>query len=232
MENQNDVFVVLLRLKSYLISLIDSPDEANESLEYSEEYLSRKFPGMSLMLLDMLKQNEIYSDSQIVFDPGIQEKFKIIAQGDVTKIELDEILNKYNIEGKDLLLKEEWNKSIKLNREEMIRQIVSILLKTANEWVNRKDLEENIDDISLLIEEDVLRAEELDKLNSISNATGLSFSKLSTLTLIYIKFFTDYLFEYGGDISLKNFQNKLTKISTNIDAKYEKLFDKNGLNNK
>ena len=229
MENKNDVFVILLRLKSYLISLIDTPDDCDESLEYSKEYLSRKFPEMSLMLLDMLQENEIYSDCQIVFDPDIQDKFKKIAQGETTKIELDEILYKYNIESKDLLLSNEWNKTVKTNREEMIRQIVSILLKTANEWVNRKDLEENIDDISLLIEEDVLRAEEVDKLNSISNETGLSFSKLSTLTLIYIKFFTDYLFDHGGDVSLKNFQQKLWKISKNIDTKYKNLLNRNGL---
>ncbi len=232
MANDEDLLITLLRLKSYLLSLIDSPSEGNDSLEYSEEYLLRKFPEQKEKIILMLKQNEIYSDAQIVFDNNIQNKFQNLVKNDFDDKNLDEILSRFGINAGRLLQLTEWSTDFKEEREKHLKQLVSILIKLANEWVSRKGIEESFDDYSTLAEEEVIRPEELEQLYSLDYETGLSFSKLSTLTLIYLKLFVDYLFEHGGNISLKNFQEKLLRISNNIDVKYKNLFDQSGLTDK
>ena len=229
MSEDNDLLMVLLRMKSFLISLVDTPDDFSAGLTLSEEYLERKFPEQKESILEILENNGISSDSEIVFDQSMMSKFKDISDNQKKSYSLDSILELSQIDRNDVDLNNETIAEMKSSREAQIKQIISLLMKIANEWINRQGIEEKIDDFSKLDEEEMLRPYEEEKLENLSIDTNISFSKLSTLSLIYIKMFTDYLFEHGGNISLKNFLEKQDKIKNNIEGKYKKLFEDHGL---
>ena len=52
MENEKfNLLFTLLRLKSYLISLIDDPDNCGDTFQFTEEYLSRIYPEKSTEII-------------------------------------------------------------------------------------------------------------------------------------------------------------------------------------
>ena len=78
---QFDMFIILLKLKSYLISLIDDPSLSIQVLSTQKNTLLRKYPERKEEVIQLLKENKIESDGQIAFDENIQHKFKEIVIG-------------------------------------------------------------------------------------------------------------------------------------------------------
>lgn len=95
---QFDLFLILLKLKSYLISLIDNPDFNSESLKLTEEFLDRKYPELTSQVLEMFEEYDIHDDSEIAFNEKIHLKFKEMVKSKAGSLKLDFILEKYNIQ--------------------------------------------------------------------------------------------------------------------------------------
>ena len=73
-----DLFVKLVKLKSYLVSMIDNYNDSPESLYHTEEFLDLRYPEEKDEIIALLKENNIFSDREIVFDTQIHMKFKSI----------------------------------------------------------------------------------------------------------------------------------------------------------
>ena len=78
-KDKENLFLILLKLKSYLVSMIDEPADNYSNLKLAEEYLELKFPEKKNKIIRLLEDNNIYSDSEIAFDEKIITKFRTIA---------------------------------------------------------------------------------------------------------------------------------------------------------
>ena len=85
---KNNLFLTLLKLKSYLVSMIDDPAGHYGNLKMAEQYLDIKFPDRKNEIINLLEDNNIYSDSEIAFDEKIIFKFRAIAHNTRTKSDL------------------------------------------------------------------------------------------------------------------------------------------------
>jgi len=226
MSKENfDLFLTLIKLKSYLISLVDQPEDCYKNFNITEEYLNRRCPDKREDIINLLKSNKINSDCDIAFDENIHEKFKEITTAENNVVDLPTLLDKLEIEAKNLFKDE----ILKSEREEKIKEILKVLFHLAQNWVARKEIESDVEDYSILEEEDVIRPEEEKKLSNLDTYNSISFNNISTLSKKYIELLTEYYFKYGGDISLVDFVNYLTNIRKVITKKYLDLFKKHGL---
>ncbi|MCX6170468.1 MAG: hypothetical protein NTX65_14070 [Ignavibacteriales bacterium] len=228
-SEQFELFVILLKLKSYLISLLDDPSLDYNSFDYTEEYLLRKYPDRKEEVLGMLMANKIESDAQIAFSENIQQKFKEIVIGLDSPHKLSEILDKFQIEAINDTLREKTLDDIKLNREQKLKEIVSVLLQLARIWTRRNEIENNIEDFSLLDEEEVIRPEELEELGQLDFETSVSYNTISKLTEIYLEQLAEYYFRFGGDISLVKLLDSVDEFKRLVSNKYRDLFNEHGL---
>lgn len=226
---QFDMFIILLKLKSYLISLIDDPSLEYTSFEYTEEYLLRKYPERKEEVIQLLKENKIESDGQIAFDENIQHKFKEIVIGPDSPQKLSEILDKFQIAAISDTLKEKILDGIKHSRQQKLKEIVSVLLQLARIWTKRNEIENSIEDFSLLDEEDLIRPEELRELGQLDHATSVSYKTISKLSEIYLEQLADYYFKFGGDVSLVQFIDSIEEFKRIVSLKYRDLFNEHGL---
>lgn len=219
-----DLFLVLIKLKSYLISLIDEPEACYNTLDLTNEYLDRRCPAQKDFVVHLLLENNIKTDLDIVFDETIHEKFRQIAHSN-QQINLLTLLKELEIESQDL------NKENNLRdeRENRLKKIIQILFKLARIWNARKEIEENVEDYSILQEEDVLRPEEELHLVNLDKVTSISYETISVLTRKYIELLVDYYFVHGGDLSLKRFLKDIEQIKELVDSKYTELFKSSGL---
>ena len=226
---QFDMFIILLKLKSYLISLIDDPSLEYTGFEYTEEYLLRKYPERKEEVIQLLKENKIESDGQIAFDENIQHKFKEIVIGPDSPQKLSEILDKFQIAAISDTLKEKILDGIKHSRQQKLKEIVSVLLQLARIWTKRNEIENSIEDFSLLDEEDLIRPEELRELGQLDHATSVSYKTISKLSEIYLEQLADYYFKFGGDVSLVQFIDSIEEFKRIVSLKYRDLFNEHGL---
>lgn len=222
-----DLFLVLIKLKSYLISLIDEPEECYNNLNLTREYFDRRYPEKKDFIIDLLEQNNIHSDCDIVFDEQVHEKFKNIVYGN-NQVDLLSLLNKFEIDSGNL----NDNANLRSERDEKLKQIIKLLFKLTKIWNSRKELEENVEDYAVLLEEEVLRPEEELHLINLDKITSISFETITVLTKRYIELYVDYYFSYGGDVSLKRFVNEIHLIKKLVTKKYYDLYKKNGLEEK
>lgn len=222
-NEQFELFIILLKLKSYLISLLDAPSLDYESFEYSEEFLLRKYPERKEEVLELLRANNIENDSQIAFNENIQQKFKEIVIGLESSNKLSDILNRFQIASISESLKEITLDDIKQNREQKLKEIVSILLQLARIWTKRDEIENNIEDFSLLDEEDLIRPEELTELDLLDHETSVSYKTISKLTQIYLEQLAEYYFKFGGDVSLMKLIEDLDEFKQIVSLKYKNL---------
>ena len=226
---QYDLFIILLKMKSYLISLIDDPSLEYIGFQYSEEYLLRKYPERKEEILELLKANKIENDAQIAFNENIQQKFKEIVIGMESSHKLSEILDKYQIESINDTLKEKTLDDIKQSREQKLKEIVSLLLQLARIWTKRSEIENNIENYSLLDEEDLIRPEELTELDQLDHETSVSYGTISKLTEIYLEQLAEYYFKYGGNVSLVRLIDSLDGFKQIVSSKYKNLLREHGL---
>ena len=228
-SEQFELFVILLKLKSYLVSLMDDPSLDYNSFDYTEEYLQRKYPDRKEEVLELLITNKIENDAQIAFNENIQHKFKEMVVGQDSPHKLSEILDKFQIAAINDTLREKTLDDIKLSREQKLKEIVSVLLQLARIWTRRNEIENNIEDFSLLDEEEVIRPEELEELGQLDFETSVSYKTISKLTEIYLEQLADYYFKFGGDISLVKLLDSVDEFKRMVSSKYRDLFNEHGL---
>lgn len=229
-NEQFDLFLILLKLKSYLISLIDHPSAAADSLEYTEEFLERKFPDKKDEVIELLYSFNIKNDAEIAFDEKIHHKFKEMVKGKERAYQLSSILEKLNIDSIQETIKDKTIEEIKLARDEKLKGIVSLLLQLARIWAKRSEIEGEFDNISFLDEEELIRPEEEELLNKLDKDTSASFNSISRITQLYLEELIEYYFKFGGDVSLSKFINELEELKGVVKTKYKELFKQSGLN--
>ena len=228
-SEQFDLFIILLKLKSYLVSLMDDPTNSPENFDYTEEFLLRKYPEHKDEIIELLTSNNILNDAQIAFTENIQQKFREIVLGSEPSEKLSNILDKYQIMSIKESLNDKTLDDLKLLREQKLREIISVLLQLARVWSQRSAIENTIEDFSVLDEEDLIRPEELDKLYKLDYVTSNSFEAISKLTNIYLEQLIEYYFKFGGDVSLVQFISILDEFKQVVLKKYKNLFKEHGL---
>ncbi len=226
---KSNLFLTLLKLKSYLASMIDERSDNYNNFNFTEEYLDRKLPDKKDEIISLLEDNGIYSDIEIAFDEKILFKFRAIAEKTKANISLLNLLNKLEIEAKDSVVKEEARTNFITDREKKLGEILDLLFQLATNWAMLKELEDKVDDYSILDEEEVIRPEEERNLSTLDGNTSRAFDIISELTKKYIQMLTDYYFTFGGDIALKKFVNELGNTRNLVAKKYFELFKKYGL---
>ncbi len=227
--DEKNLFFTLLKLKSYLVSLIDEPSDKYYNFNLSEEYLDRKMPERRDQILDLLESNGIYSDSDIVFNDKIILQFRKIANSKENKINLGKFLNKLDIDSKDINEMLKGRSESIVERETKLNQLLETLFQLATNWAVLKELEDKVDDYSMLNDEELIRPEEEKNLDVLDESALKFFTIISELTRKYINQLSDYYFDYGGDIALKDFVGDLQKTKDKVQRKYIELFNKNGL---
>ncbi len=228
MGNDNfNLFYVLLKLKSYLVSMLDSPENCYDSFYYTEEYLDRKLPERKDEILYILNQNGITNDCDIAFNEKIIVRFREMAKAEEAHTDLSRMLNDLEIQARDLDFKNK--EKYKSEREKLLHVVLETLLQLATNWSMHEALEEKIDDYAVLDEEEVLRPDEERNLSLLDSSNSLSYSTISGLTKKYLELLINYFFKFGGDLSLKIFVDDLDVIRKKIDTNYDELFKNNGL---
>ncbi len=226
---KSNLFLTLLKLKSYLASMIDERSDSYNNFNFTEEYLNRKLPGKKDEIISLLEDNGIYSDVEIAFDEKILFKFRAIAEKTKANISLLNLLNKLEIEAKDSVVKEEARSNFITGREKKLGEILDLLFQLATNWAMLKELEDKVDDYSILDEEEVIRPDEERSLSALDGNTSRAFDIISEFTKKYIQMLTDYYFTFGGDIALKKFVDELEDTRNLVSKKYYDLFKKYGL---
>jgi hypothetical protein len=224
MSNDNvDLFLKLVKLKYYLVSMIDNYEEIPESLFYAEEFLDLRFPDDKEEIITLLKENGILSDREIVSDTHIHMKFKNIAERIPKGKSLESIFEQVGISSDEFESIEAFVSKYKNQREEGLKNIVDILLQLARLWVNHLEIENSVDDLLALHEEEVMRPEEDVIMDNADKRSESSLIKLTSLTNRYLELLSDYYFNYGGDIQLNTFLFDLDKFVKKVEGKYEQL---------
>ncbi len=227
-----DLFFILLKLRSYLVSLLNSPEECDDSFTYTEEFFDRRYPEFKEEVIELLVSNNINNDMDIAFNEKIVFRFKDMVSDSEEHTDLAGLLKKFEIEAHSI---EKENKQ-KLNyineREQELNKVVEILFQLATNWAVHRELESRVDDYSTLSDEDLIRPEEEASFDTLDKNTYMSFDKISKLTEKYIHILTDYYFKYGGDLTLIEFVEELDRIKASVFRKYSELFRKHGLGEK
>jgi predicted AAA+ superfamily ATPase len=208
--------------------MLETVEEGSKSLELTEEFLERRFPDLKEEILDILISHGITTDAEIAFDQRMHLKFKDISDELDGRQTLEKLLKEFEIIiGADK--NEKVLDSIKLEREEKLKIVVSHLLKLAKVWTIHNQIEAEVDDFSKLTDEELIRPDEEKKLELLTEKTAESFTLISSLTHQYLELFAEYYFNYGGDIPLDNFLKELEELKEFTAGKYRDLFIKHGL---
>lgn len=229
-SDKKDLFFILLRLKSYLISLIDNAENYDNEFKFTEEFLERCFPEEKNEIINLLENNKIFGDCDIVFNDKIHLVFKKIALQNNSKLDLESILHKFDINSEELIGSQKEIEDYIAERENNLKLILETLFNLAKEWAAHKEIESNVDNYSILNDEDVIRPDEEIRLDNLDVNASISFEKISRITEKYLDSFADYYFKYGGNISLEKFTNYLEDFKKSINQKYSTLLKNNGLN--
>lgn len=229
MEN-NQIFIVLVRLKSYLMSIIDNREDGmDDPLHYTKEYLERKYQDEMFDILEVITANGISSDLQIAFDEDIHVKFQELIEDMNPQVDLISLLENLKINAEEFQQREKHLDEMKNKRAEDLKRIITIIFQMAKFWTRHQKIEDDVEDYSRLEDEDMIRPEEEKKLLYIDKTAFLSFDNIAQLTKIYLELLTEYYFNYGGNINLEKFLKELDGIKTEVEEKYNSLLKKFGL---
>lgn len=232
MPEKTDLFYILLKLRSYLVSLINSPEECDDTFTFTEEFLDRRYPEMKEIIMDLLLANGINSDYDIAFNEKIVFKFKDMIAETEKRTDISVLLKKYDIDAISLERDRKKLESFQNKRERELNKVIENLFQLAANWAVHRELENKVDDYSTLSEEDLIRPEEEKSFDTLGKNTDASFDKISKLTEKYIHLLTDYYFRYGGDLTLIEFAEELEKIKVSVFKKYADLLKKHGFEGK
>ncbi len=227
---KNQIFIILVRLKSYLMSVIDSKEEELEDqLFYTKEYLERKYPEEIIEILDVLTSHGIYSDMQITFDEDIHVKFQQLVDEVNPQVNLSSMLENLKISAEELQSRERHLDEIKNKRADDLKRIITIIFQMAKFWTRHQQIEDDVENYSRLEDEEMIRPEEEKKLFHLDKTAFLSFDNIAQLTKIYLELLTDYYFDHGGNINLEKFLKEIDAIKTEVEDKYTTLLKKFGV---
>lgn len=229
---RSDIFIILLKLKSYLVSMIDIPENSSAGFYFTEEFLTSRFPEWKTEVMNLLRKNKIDNDSEIAFDHHIHHKFKDIVDKAYPGMDLGTILKKYEIEKTSIDKIDNYLISYRSRREKKLHSIVAALIELTKLWSEHFELQRSVDDYSTLNEEEVLRPAEEYQFSKLDEKILQSFNSINLKLDEFMKLFTGYLFSYGGDFELKNLMENLDNIKSSVNESYNSLFQRHGLNDK
>lgn len=226
-----DLFIFLLKLKSFLVGIIDSPEDCETDFQFTEEFLERKFPERKDEIIEMLRSNNIGGDYDIVFNEKIHFKFREITRADEKNINLESVLDKLEIKTHHLVSDANIISNYQKLREEKLNSILTLLFELAKSWAEHREIENQFDNYAILDEEEMIRPEEEKKLLTLDKRTLSSFRLISSNSEKYIDQMIDYYFNYGGNQNLNEFVEDIKKLGEVLRNKYVELFRKNGFDN-
>ncbi|HED08485.1 MAG TPA: hypothetical protein ENI57_10255 [Ignavibacteria bacterium] len=226
---QSEILITLVKLRYYLISLIESPEECYDNFNISEEFFERRNINNGQELIERLQDNGISNDCDIAFNKDIHNIFKIVAKDFSSNPDLKSILEEFEIEVNEAHIKEDNISKFRREREEKLNVIINILFKLAKNWSMHHEIEDSIDDFNVLDDVELLRPDEEKQLDVLGDNSVYSFDIISKQTEKYIELLSDYYFKYGGDLILASFVNDISNLKSEVAKKYSNLSKKNGL---
>ncbi|MCH7974332.1 MAG: hypothetical protein IIA48_03055 [Bacteroidetes bacterium] len=226
---QSEILLTLVKLRYFLISLIESPEECYDNFNISEEFFERRNIINGNELLEKLQDNGINNDCDIAFNKDIHNIFKIVSQDFSSNPDLKSMLEEFEIEVNEALIKEDNISKFRREREEKLNEIINILFKLAKEWSMHHEIEDSIDDFNALDDVELLRPDEEKQLDVLGDNSVYSFDIISKQTEKYIELLSDYYFKYGGDLILAGFVNDISKLKSVVAKKYSNLSKENGI---
>jgi hypothetical protein len=226
---QSEILLTLVKLRYYLISLIESPEECYDNFNISEEFFERRNIINGNELLEKLQDKGINNDCDIAFDKDIHNIFKMVAQDFSSNPDLKSMLEEFEIKVNEALIKEDSISIFRREREEKLNEIISILFKLAKNWSMHHEIEDSIDDFNVLDDVELLRPDEEKQLDVLGDNSVYSFDIISKQTEQYIELLSDYYFKYGGDLILAGFVNDISNLKSEVAKKYSNLSKENGL---
>jgi len=227
--NQNEILLILVKLRYYLVSLIESQEECYDNFNISEEFFERRNITNGEELLGRLQENGINNDCDIAFNKDIHNIFRIVAQDFSSTPDLKALLEEFEIKVNEAQLKEDKISKFQRKREESLNEIISILFKLAKNWSMHHEIEDSIDDFNILDNVELLRPDEERQLDVLGDNSVYSFDVISKLTEKYIELLSDYYFKYGGDLILAGFVNEISNLKSEVAKKYSNLTKENDL---
>jgi hypothetical protein len=226
---KSELFFLLLKLKSYLVSMIDNSEDAGKDFYYTEEYLERRFPEKKEEIMERLVTNGINSDREIAFNEKIVFEFKKMVSFGEENTDLTSLLRKFEIEAVGIERENRERESYISERDKELNEILSNIFQLATNWALHRELENKVDDYSALSNEELIRPEEEKRYDALGKSTSVSFENISKLTEKYIYLLTDYYLKYGGDLTLIEFVAELDRVKAMVFKKYSDMFRKHGL---
>ena len=117
---QSEILLTLVKLRYFLISLIESPEECYDNFNISEEFFERRNIINGNELLEKLQDNGINNDCDIAFNKDIHNIFKIVSQDFSSNPDLKSMLEEFEIEVNEALIKEDNISKFRREREEKL----------------------------------------------------------------------------------------------------------------
>lgn len=229
-QNQSEILLTLVKLRYYLVALIESPEECYDNFNITEEFFERRNIQDGEELISRLQDNGITNDCDIAFNKDIHNIFRNVAQDFSSLPDLKTILEDFEIELNDSYLKEDNISKFRRKREEKLNEIIGLLFKLAKNWSMHHEIEDSIDDFNALDDVELLRPDEEKQLDVLGDNSVYSFDVISKQTEKYIQLLSDYYFKYGGDLILAGFVNDISNLKSEVAKKYSNLSKNNGLN--
>lgn len=227
-SDRNEMFMLLIKLKSYLLSLMESPKDADGDFTYTNEYLQRRYPQKRKEIISLLRENNINSDEDIAFDDKVHLKFRQLVKQFDKPQNLNLILEQLQIDTDDLR-KLEKIQEFNSDRDKKLVQILKLLLELSKNWTLHKELTTAVEVYSTLEEEELIRPHEEERLNKLDGNTNESFQQIADLTSQYLTELINYYFDFGGNEALQELINNFDKLKKSTAKKYFDLFKKHGL---
>lgn len=227
-----NLFIFLLKLKSFLVGIVDSPEDCERDFQFTEEFLKRKLPDRKDEIIEMLRSNNIEGDCDIVFNDKIHFKFRDMTQPDEASTSLESVLKKLEIKTQHLVSDAKIISNYQKLREEKLNGILALLFELAKSWAEHREIENQFDNYAILDEEEMIRPEEEKKLFNLDKKTLRSFRVISANTEKYIDQLIDYYFNYGGNQNLDEFVEDIKKLGQVVRNRYIELFRKHGLDSR
>lgn len=228
-QKQSEILLTLVKLRYYLVSLIENPEECFDNFNLSEEFFERRNILDGQELISKLEENGISNDCDIAFNKDIHNIFRNVAQDFSSMPDLKSILEDFEIEINESYLKEDNISKFRRKREESLNEIIGILFKLAKNWSMHHEIEDSIDDFNALDDVELLRPDEEKQLDVLGDNSVYSFNVISKQTEKYIQLLSDYYFKYGGDLILAGFVNDISNLKTEVAKKYSDLSKSQGL---
>ena len=195
-DSQYDLFIVLLKLKSYLVSMVEEGVQYPKEYYFTEEYLELKYPEQKDEILNLLSKFNLNCDKDIVFNERVHQVFRDMAGSISHNIKLENILKEQNISSINFDEVEKYLENFQHTRDENLKNIIATLLNIVKNWSGYQQIEKEVDDYIALDEKEVLRPDEESKYESLDRDAEIILDKITVNTKDYLASMVDFLFQY------------------------------------